>query len=73
MSQSDKRIVNSMSRSEWTVHINEWVHNETDREMIRRSLLDGASIETIAEEQNLSAVQTQKRLKRAKEQLFKHV
>lgn len=73
MRDSDKRIVNSMSRSEWTARINEWVHNETDREMIRRNILDGASIEVIAEEHYLSAVQTQKRLKRAKEQLFKHI
>lgn len=73
MRDADKRIVDSLSRDEWMHRIEQWIHNETDRAMIRRSLLDGASIEVIAEEHYLSTVQTQKRLKKARNQLFKHI
>lgn len=73
MTGADKRIVDSISRDSWLHTIEQWVHNETDRAMIRRYFLDGATIEMIAEEICLSAVQTQKRLKRIKEQLFKHI
>lgn len=66
-------IVNAKSRSEWIVLINEWVHNETDRRMLIRHLLDGICLEPLAEEFDLSTVQTQKRMDLAKKQLFKHI
>lgn len=69
----DQNIVDSICRDDWIHLISQWIHNETDRTMIRRWILDGVSAETIAEENYLSVVQTQKRLKRAKEQLFKHL
>lgn len=73
MSRKIKKIVNSLSRDEWVHNINQWVHNESDRNMLQRQLLDGKSIETIAEEYDLSTVQTQKRLQKAREQLFSHI
>jgi hypothetical protein len=66
-------IVNSKSRSEWEFIIREWVHNEVDRKMLVRYLLDGIHLEPLAEEFDLSTVQTQKRVDLAKKQLFKHV
>ena len=73
MTATDKIIVNSKCRTEWLTLIDEWVHHKTEREMLKKYLLDGESIEEVAEELNLSAVQTQKRLKRAKAQLFGHI
>lgn len=73
MTSNDKKIISLLSRNVWVENIGQWIHNETDRMMVQRYLLDGATIEQIAEECCLSAVQTQKRLKRAKEQLFKHI
>jgi hypothetical protein len=66
-------ILNAKSRSEWVALINEWVHNEVDRRMLVRHLLDGIHLEPLAEEFDLSTVQTQKRMDLAKKQLFKHV
>ena len=67
-------IVNSKSRSEWEFLIREWVHNEKDRQMLVRYLLDGGiTLEALAEEVELSTVQCQKRVDLAKKQLFKHI
>ena len=69
----DSTLINSKSRSEWERLIKEWVHNEVDRQMLTRRLLDGVLIEPLAEEFNLSTVQCQKRLKKAQVQLFKNI
>lgn len=66
-------IVNSKSRSEWEALIYEWVHNEVDRKMLSRYLLDGVHLEPLAEEFDLSTVQCQKRVDLAKKQLFNHI
>jgi hypothetical protein len=67
-------IVNSKSRSEWEFLIREWIHNERDRLMLVRYLLDGGiTLEALAEEFELSTVQCQKRVDLAKKQLFKHI
>ncbi len=66
-------IVNEKSRSEWESLIREWVHNEIDRKMLIRYLLDGIHLEPLAEEFDLSTVQCQKRVDLAKKQLFKHI
>ena len=70
---NDHALINSKSRTEWEMLIKEWVHNETDRKMLVRRLLDGVKIEPLAEEFDLSTVQCQKRLKKAETQLFKNV
>lgn len=69
----DSTLINSKSRTEWERLIKEWVHNEVDRQMLTRRLLDGVLIEPLAEEFNLSTVQCQKRLKKAQTQLFKNI
>jgi hypothetical protein len=66
-------IVNAKSRSEWENLIYEWVHNEMDRRMLTRYLLDGIRLEPLAEEFDLSTVQCQKRVDLAKKQLFQHI
>jgi hypothetical protein len=66
-------VVNSKSRSEWEALINEWVHNEVDRKMLVRYLLDGITLEPLSEEFDLSTVQCQKRVSNAKKQLFNHI
>lgn len=73
MNAKHQKIVNSKSYDEWVAAIKQWIHNETDRAMLKRQLLDGKTIEAIAEENDLSTVQTQKRLQKAREQLFSHI
>ena len=45
---NDHALINSKSRTEWEMLIKEWVHNETDRKMLVRRLLDGVKIEPLA-------------------------
>lgn len=69
----DQDIINSKSREEWERLIGNWVHNEIDREMLKRRLLDGVRFEPLAEEFCLSTVRCQERVSMAKEQLFKNI
>ena len=69
----DQNIINSKGRKEWEELIDEWVHNEVDRLMLKRRLLDGVCFEPLAEEFELSVNHCQTRIKKAKEQLFKNI
>lgn len=68
-----RELLDSKNRSEWLCLIREWVHNSDDRRMLESFLLDGDSVEMIAERMNLSARWTQKRITKAKKQLFDHI
>ena len=68
----DDILINSKSRHEWEALIDEWVHNEVDRQMLKRRLLDGVHFEPLAEEFELSVNHCQNRVKKAKAQLFNH-
>ena len=69
----DQIIINSKSRKEWESLIDEWEHNEIDRKMLKRRLLDGICFEPLAEEFELSVNHCQSRIKKAKAQLFKNI
>ena len=69
----DKDVFNQRGRTEWLSLIFEYVHNETDRQLITRHYLDGICFEPLAEEFNLSTVQCQTRVHKAKKQLFSHI
>lgn len=70
---TDQEIINSKSREEWLSLIYQWVHNEVDRKMLERKLLDGICFEPLAEEFELSVNHCQSRIKKAKNQLFKNI
>lgn len=66
-------ILDTKSRSEWEHLINEWVHDETDRAMLKRRLLDGLLLRQIEDEFPLYSLDTiKRRLKKSQNQLFKH-
>lgn len=65
--------INEKSRSEWLSLIEEWVHNERDRAILARHMLDGVTIERIAEEYDLSVTRTFQLIKRARAQLLRHL
>ena len=69
----DRDTINARSHSEWVSLINEWVHNEKDRMILKRYLLDGISIELLAEEFDYSITQMQRRITSSRAQLFKHL
>lgn len=68
-----RHIINTRPRAEWIALINEWVHDERDRAMLARRLLDGMTMEEIAEEFDLSTVQTKRHITQSREQLFAHL
>lgn len=53
--------------------INEWVHDELDRHILRRKMLDNVTFERIAEECNRSTNCIKNRAKRARSVLDPHL
>ena len=53
--------------------IGEYIHSERDRAILSRRLVDGLTYERIAEEFDLSVVQTKRIIYKAEETLFKHI
>lgn len=74
----DKTLLNSRPRSEWEALIREWIHNEKDRWLITRRLLDGVPYDTLTGEYQLKFEipleydQIRRRCKAAEKQLKTH-
>lgn len=73
MRKETQEIVNRKSRTEWLNLIDEWVHNEQDRKMLERHLLDGVAYYPLSIEFFLSEERVKARMREAKKQLFKHL
>lgn len=61
------------SNSQISVAIDEYIHNERDRAILKRRLIDGICFEPLAEEFNLSVRQTKNIVYKAQSRLFKHL
>lgn len=68
-----KETINKNSRSYWQNLILEWVHDETDRQILTRFLLDGWTLEEIGKEVNMEYQNLYRRYKKAINQLLKHI
>jgi len=53
--------------------IDEWIHNERDRSILKRRLLDGICFEPLAEEFDLSVRQVKNIVYKAQDKLFRHM
>ena len=53
--------------------IDEYIHNERNRAILKRRLIDGACFEPLAEEFQLSVRQTKNIIYREQEKLFRHL
>lgn len=62
-----------LPRSEWECLINAWIFNEQDRKMLKMHLLDGVTIEKIAEEFEITTSTAHRRLTKAERNLFKRI
>lgn len=62
-----------MSRTEIEFLIDEWIHKERDRQILKRRLLDGICYEPLAEEFDLSVRQVKNIVYRAEDKLFRKV
>lgn len=63
--------LDDLSRTEIEWLINEYIHNERDRGILRRRLLDGIRFEPLAEEFDMSVRQTKNIVYRGEEKIFK--
>lgn len=52
--------------------IDEWVHSERDRKILKRRLIDGITFERLAEEFDMSPRQIKNIVYTQEQQLFKH-
>lgn len=63
----------TMSRSQLTLIIDEWIFNERNRNIIKRRLLDGKTYESLAEEFDLSVQQIKNIVYKCQDNLSCHL
>lgn len=61
------------TNSQITTLINEHIHNERDREMLKRRLVDGVTYERLAAEFDLSVQRVKAIIYKAQDTLFKYL
>jgi len=52
--------------------IDEWIHSERDRAIMKRRLIDGLTFERLAEEFDMSVRQVKRIVYKCSDSLFKH-
>lgn len=62
-----------ISNSELENLIDEWIHSERDRRILKRRLIDGICYEPLAWEFDMSVRQIKNIVYRAEAKLFKHI
>lgn len=65
--------IEELSRTEIHHYIDEYIHNQRDREILKRKLTDGISYEKLSEEFDLSVGQTKNIVYKGKDKLFRHI
>ena len=71
--QGGKINLDNITNSEIAHAIDEYIHKERDRAMLKRRLIDGICFEPLADEFNLSVRQTKNIIYKAESKLFKHI
>jgi len=61
------------SNSQMEALIDEWIHSERDRALLKRRLIDGICFEPLAEEFDMSPRQVKRVIYAAQDKLFRHV
>ena len=62
-----------LSRSQYSVLIDEWIFSERDRNILKRRLLDGVCFDKLAEEFDLSVRQVKNIVYKQQQRLFLHI
>lgn len=65
--------VKEYTNSQIIAAINEYIHSERDRQMLRRRLVDGLTFEQLAEEFHYSVRHTKHIIYKAQETVFLHI
>lgn len=66
-------MLKNLSNSEISHIIDEWIHSERDRKILKRRYIDGIVYERIAEEFDLSVIQTKTIVYNGEKELIKHL
>lgn len=66
-------MLKQLSNSEISQLIDEWLHNERDRKILKRRLIDGIIYERIAEEYGLSVTQVKNIVSNGRKELLRHL
>lgn len=61
------------SNTQISLLIDEWIHNQRNRDILKRRLIDGICFEPLAEEFNLSVPQIKRIIYKEQDRLFKHL
>lgn len=69
----DTEKVKEYTNSQISGIIDEYIHSERDRKLLKRRLIDGITYERIAEEFDLSVRQVKTIVYRAEKKIFDHV
>lgn len=65
--------LDSISNSQIEHLIDEWIHSERDRKILKRRLIDGVCYEPLADEMDMSVRQIKNIVSKAEAKLFKHL
>lgn len=65
--------MDELSNSEIEYLIDEYIHSERDRKILKRRLIDGICYEPLAEEFDMSVRQIKAIVYKSQERLFKHI
>ena len=69
----EKPNLDNITNSEIAYAIDEWIHSERDRKILKRRLIDGICYEPLADEMQMSVRQIKDIVSRAEAKLFKHL
>ena len=65
--------MNEYTNSEISALIDEYIHSERDRAILKRRLIDGICYEPLSEEFDLSPKQVRNIVRKAEQKLFKYM
>lgn len=65
--------LDNISNSQIEHLIDEWIHSERDRKILKRRLIDGICYEPLAEEMGMSVIQMKRIVSKVEAKLFKHI
>ena len=69
----NKPDLDQISNTEIARAIDEWIHSERDRKILKRRLIDGICYEPLADEFGMSVRQMKEIVYRSEAKLFKHI
>lgn len=70
---TQKVNLSELKNSDIANAIDEWIHSERDRKILKRRLIDGICYEPLADEMGMSVRQIKNIVSKAEAQLFKHL